>query len=213
MKNGYRAFGALLGWSALVLQYVLVVTGGQHPSVGAATLTFFGYFTITTNILVALAFTAPFLKPSSKVHIFFMRPAVRAAIALYILVVAVVYHVLLAHLLEPAGLALVADICLHTAIPILYILDWLVFAEKRPMLYREIPYWVIYPILYGAFTILRGLITDFYPYPFLNITDLGVVGVLINMLGFTAVYAVGGAFFVSLGKRVSQERTTIVDSS
>ena len=123
----------------------------------------------------------------------------RAAIALYIFVVAVVYHTLLRHLWEPQGIQLATDIAFHSVMPALYLIDWIFFADKRPMRYAHIPYWVIYPLIYGAYTILRGALSGVYPYPFLNVTELGIGGVLINMTGFLGLYGVGAAAFITLG--------------
>lgn len=204
LKNTYRAICAGLAWVMLALQYYLILTSGEHDSFGAASLYFFGFFTILTNILVALAFTAPLLKPQNRLQRFFERPAVRAAIALYILVVAVVYHVMLAGIHHPEGLNVLTNIALHTALPVLYIVDWLFFACKSPMSYARIPFWVIYPFAYGLFNILRGMLTGFYPYPFIDISKLGPVSVAINMAAFTAAYAIGAAIFIIIGKILSK---------
>lgn len=200
----YRMLCALLTWSALITQYVLIVTSGEHASFAAANVYFFGFFTILTTILVAFAFSAPFLSQASALRRVFDRPAVRAAIALYILVVAVVYHLMLADIHNPEGLNALTNIALHTLIPALYIFDWVIFAVKRPLLFSKIPYWVIYPMVYGMFNIGRGMMTGFYPYPFIDIDKLGAAAVAINMAGFTALYAVGAAVFIVLGKMLSK---------
>lgn len=205
-------FGAILTWISLALQYWLILGSGEHASFGAATLYFFGFFTILTNIIVGLAFTAPLLKPNTRLHSFFTKPAVRAAIALYILVVAVVYHVMLADIHDPVGLGVLTNIALHTAIPALYCLDWILFARKTPMLYKHIPVWIIYPLVYGLLNIVRGLITGFYPYPFIDMMKLGVQTVSLNMLGFTALYAVGAALFITLSKALSTRENPTVST-
>ncbi len=203
LKTTYRALAAVIGWTALVVQYGQVMVSGEHANLLAASIYYFGYFTILTNILVAFALSAPLLSQRTKLHQFFTKPAVRAAIALYIMVVAVVYHTLLRHLWEPQGLQLATDIAFHSVMPALYLIDWVFFAPKRPMQYKHIPYWVIFPFLYGVFTILRGAVSGVYPYPFLNVTELGIGGVLINMAGFMALYALGGAAFIVLGRKIS----------
>jgi len=200
----FRVIGAAIAWATLIAQYFLAVTEGGHANLFAATISYFSYFTILTNFLVALAFTAPLLAPTTKLHQFFTKPAVRAAIALYITFVAVVYHTMLRNLWDPQGLQLVTDIALHTVIPILYLLDWIFFAPKRPMRFVHIPYWVVYPMIYGFYTILRGALSGIYPYPFLNVTELGLGGVFINMAGFMALYALGGAGFIALGRLLSK---------
>lgn len=204
IKSIFRLACAVLTWATLIIQYYLIATSGEHASFGAASLYFFGFFTILTNILVGLAFTAPLLNPAGRLHAFFSRPIVRAAIALYILVVAVVYHALLSGIHNPVGLNALTNIALHTLIPILYILDWVVFAHKAPMRYAHIPLWVIYPLVYGLFNIVRGMLTGFYPYPFIDISKLGAVSVAVNMTAFTAAYAIGAAIFITVGKFLSK---------
>ena len=204
MKTVFRAVCALLTWVTVVTQYILMVQSGEFGGLGASTLTYLGYFTVLTNILVGLAFTAPLLGSQSRLRQFFERQAVRAAIALYIFVVMVVYWALLASIHHPTGLSAIANVGLHLVIPVLYLIDWLVFAPKGDMQFKHLPWWVLYPLAYGGFNILRGAITGFYPYPFLNITELGVPAVMVNMAGFTMIYLVGGAVFIGLGRLLSK---------
>ena len=97
---------------------------------------------------------------------------------------------------------------LNTVMPILYIIDWLFFAEKRPIFYKYLPYWLIFPAVYGATSIVRGLLTNVYPYPFLNVADLGVENVLINMFGLVAVFAVVGPLFIAVAHLISNRTKT-----
>ena len=207
-KTLYRAIGAGIGWATLIAQYGLVVSEGEHANLAAATISYFSYFTILTNILVVLAFTAPLLSPTIKLHRFFTKPPVRAAIALYITFVAVVYHILLRNLWDPQGLQFITDISLHTVLPILYLLDWILYAPKRTLRYAHIPYWLIYPTIYGVYTIIRGALSGIYPYPFLNVSELGLFGVFINMIGFLMLYVIGGAVFIILARKLSKPEAT-----
>ncbi len=200
MKTAFRGFCATLCWVTLVTQYVLLVKGGEYGGLASSTLAFFGFFTILTNILAALAFTAPFLPERNRVRRFFSIQEVRAAIALYILVVMVVYYALLAKIHNPVGLNAITNIGLHFLIPVLYIFDWLIFALKDKLSYRTLPWWVVYPVVYGGFNIIRGAMTGFYPYPFINVTELGWGMVFINMIGFTLIYLIGGAIFMGIGQ-------------
>ena len=43
-------------------------------------------------------------------------------------------------------------------------------------------YWQIYPFLYVCYTLTRGAMIGTYPYPFLNVTQDGYEGVLLNSL-------------------------------
>ena len=209
MKKTFRIFGAGLTWLTLAVQYVLLVQGGEYGGIANSTFTFFGFFTILTNILVALAFSVPLMRPASRLRIFFQAQGVRAAIALYILIVMITYYGLLAKVHNPVGLNAVTNIGLHFLIPVLYIFDWLVFAGKDQMSFRRLPLWVAFPFAYGMFNIIRGALSGFYPYHFLNIAELGMGQVMINMAGFTAVYAIGGAVMIGLGRRLAKPGSTV----
>ena len=206
MKKPFRLFCAILTWVTIIGQYIIMARSGDFSSIGAATLTYLGYFTVLTNILAALAFTTPFLKPGNTLRQFFDRQAVRAAIALYILVVMVVYWALLASIHNPTGWSAIFNVGLHLVIPILFIIDWMAFSPKGNMSYKHLPYWTIYPVVYGLFNIARGLITGFYPYPFLDVSKLGYGNVFVNMLGFMSIYLIGGAAFITIGWYLSHKR-------
>ena len=208
MKDNYRTMCALIAWVVLSLRFVDMLIIGEYSSIAETLFVYFGYFTVWANILVALAFTAPLLNPDRKLSNFFMGPAVRAALASYILMVSVVYHVLIVPYWNPQGFTWLTATGLNTVMPILYIIDWLFFAEKRPIFYKHLPYWLIFPAVYGVTSIIRGLLTNVYPYPFLNVAELGIGNVLFNMLGLVAVFAVVGPLFIAVADLISNRTKT-----
>ena len=56
VEKYYRIGAAALAWFAILLQYYLTVTKPGAPFI-EATVRYFSFFTILTNILVALALT------------------------------------------------------------------------------------------------------------------------------------------------------------
>ena len=203
MKNNYRIMCALIAWVVISLRFVDMLIIGEYSSIAETLFVYFGYFTVWANILIALAFTAPLLNPDKKLANFFMRPAVRAALATYIFMVSVVYHMLIVPYWNPQGFTWLTATGLNTVMPILYIIDWLFFAEKRPIFYKHLPYWLIFPAVYGVTSIIRGLFTNVYPYPFLNVAELGIGDVLFNMFGLVAVFAVVGPVFIAAAHLIS----------
>ena len=106
----YAAVGALLGWFALTLQLYLMLV--QSPpgtaAVLAAVITFISFFTILTNLLVALVFTAVALPAETAWGRFFSSPSMQAGAAVYIAIVGMVYRLLLRQLWNPQGAQWVA---------------------------------------------------------------------------------------------------------
>ena len=203
MKKNYRIMCALIAWVVLSLRFIDMLIIGEYSSIAETLFVYLGYFTVWANVLIALSFTVPLLNPDRKLADFFMRPAVRAALATYILMISVVYHMLIVPYWNPQGFTWVTATGLNTVMPILYIIDWLFFAEKRPIFYKHLPYWLIFPAVYGVTSIIRGLLTNVYPYPFLNVAELGIGDVLFNMFGLVAVFAVVGPVFITVAHLIS----------
>lgn len=201
--------GATLGYFALVTQFCLLIqvfiASGRNPL--GAIAQFFGYFTILTNILVALAFTADAVPGTSGWLAFFRRPAVRAGLALFILVVGVVYNVVLRTLWNPQGLQLVVDAILHTAVPVLYILYWFWATIKGQLRWTDPFRWLIYPLAYLGFMLMHGALSGFYPYPFVDPTRIGYGGTMRNAFFLTAGLLIIGFLWVAFDRMLGRART------
>lgn len=196
MKNALRTAAAVIGWFAVILQYALVMTGDAGPGPVERTINFFSFFTILTNIVAATAMTASVVAPGS----FFDRPSVRTAIATYIVVVGVTYHLLLRDLWDPQGWQLIADVSLHYVTPAVFVLDWLLFVPKREVPWKAAVVALIYPLVYFGWTLWHGSWSGFYPYPFVDVAQLGLERVLVNAAGMTAAFLGLGLALIGLGR-------------
>jgi hypothetical protein len=203
LQQLYRMVAAALGWFALVLQYVLIVRYRTDGDLIAAAIRFSSYFTLLSNILVALAMTLPWLAPESRLGRFFSEPSVRTAIAVYIIIVALIYHFILRQLWNPQGWQLVADTIEHEVAPALYVLDWLLFVPKAGLKFKSAFLWLGYPVAYAVYSMIHGALTEFYPYPFLDVSKLGYQHVLINMAELVVVVAGLGLLLIAIGRGLS----------
>jgi len=52
--------------------------------------------------------------------------------------------------------------------PIVVVGDWLLSPPKKSVSYRMVALWIIFPVIYVIYTLIRGAIVTWYPYPFLN---------------------------------------------
>ncbi len=190
----------ILGWAALSLQYVLVLTGTLGAGSFTRSVNFFSYFTILTNILAALALTLPWLAPQSALGKFFSRPSVRTAIAVYIIIVMTIVYFVLRHLTELQGWSFVADVLLHYVMPVLFVIDWLFLVPKRTLMMKDTIFWLAFPVIYLAWSFVHGAYSGFYPYPFLNNAELGIARVLLNEAGLLAMFLVLASILVSGGR-------------
>ncbi|MEH2511764.1 hypothetical protein V1291_003118 [Nitrobacteraceae bacterium AZCC 1564] len=206
LKRIAAACLALLGWAALVLQYVLLLQNIDALGLSTAegTIRFFSFFTIQSNILVALVLTAFAIKSGPDEWL--VHPFVRSAVAVYIALVGIVYFAVLRQLWAPKGAQWVADVVLHYAMPLGYLAFWLTCVRKAGLRWYDPLLWLIYPLFYLAFILVRGKLAGFYPYPFINVGTLGYAKVAFNTLGLLIVCAALGTIFVAVGWWLSRRQ-------
>ena len=172
---------ALLTWFALIGQFMLVIDD-RTGSVPSAVFFFFGFFTILTNLLVAIAVTRLLLTPVGMKHYgFFARAGTMTAINVYMIVVFIIYNTILRPLVDLDGMAWIVDELLHLVIPILFFLYWWLFISRTHLQWKVIPSWLWYPLLYCVFLLIRGKSSGFYTYPFMNVDVLGYGKVIFNI--------------------------------
>ena len=206
MANRTRAFSttaALFGWFALTLQLILTIqlAVDNGRSVPAALWQWIGYFTITTNVLVALALTASALGQRGAKSKFFGRPDVHSMIAMSIVIVSFIYNLLLRQLWHPRGWQLLADVLMHDVMPLLFLLHWWLVIPKASLRWRQVGAWQVYPAAYFLYALARGALNGWYPYPFLDVPTLGYGQVLINALVILLAFVAVGLVLVALARQ------------
>lgn len=128
------------------------------------------------------------------------RPAVEAAVALYIGVTGLVYTLILSGIWEPAGWQLVADTILHHAVPVLYLAYWAVFARPGTLGFAMIPAFLVFPLAYTAYSLARGPIVDWYPYPFLDLRENALPALALNAVLMLVGFALFAAMLVAFDR-------------
>ncbi len=197
----FAAIGALLGWFALVLQLFLVIAqSAAGMALVGALITYLSFFTILTNLLVALVFTAIAIRPAHAPLQFFSSPSVQAATAVYITIVGIVYQLLLRQLWNPQGAQWVADVLLHAVMPAGYVLYWLLFAPRTGLRWKDAVNWLLYPAVYLVYILARGAMSGLYPYPFVDVNALGYGGVLARAVAFLLFFLAMGLLVVAVGR-------------
>lgn len=196
---------------ALVLQYVLLVRG-TLDTIGPvlATVRFFTYFTILSNLLVWLVTASCGLAPESAWGRWFARPVVRGGVALYIGVTLSIYATILHALWEPQGAQWWADSSLHYAVPVLYLLWWVVAVPHGALRWSDTLRWLLFPLVYVCWVFVRGAWVHEYPYPFLDLGVLALPAVLRNCLGVFALFLLFGAVLVMVDRWRGRMRQPVI---
>lgn len=196
-----RLFAALIAgiaWAALGTQfYATFSASGSLPETIWILLRF---FTIITNLLVAIIMTAVAMDRR-------VSPFLIGGLTVAIGLVGIVYMTLLRGLVELEGPALIADTLLHYAVPIAMVLYWLCVAPKFGLRRHHPLLWSLYPLAYFGYAIARGSIDGRYPYPFMDVTKLGAAQTILNALGLAAAFVIAGLLMVAFSRVVGRNQT------
>ncbi len=187
-------FGATAGCVAVgvVISAVTAAnnsSGHFHPAL-ARLFNTFTFFTIQSNLLVGLAalLLAVRLQRSSL-----WFSVLRLAGLTAITVTGIVFHAVLAQTLDLHSWAAAGNELVHTVVPIMAAVGWLMLGPRGLVSKRVAWLSLIFPACWLVFTLIRGAIAHWYPYPFIDVTQLGYGRVAINcvwvallMLGLAA---------------------------
>jgi hypothetical protein len=165
------ALAALAG-VALEVGRALVDGPGDAGTMTERLVRLFSYFTIQSNLLVAVASALLAVRPARTGRV----PAVLHLDALLcIAVTGVVYHAVLAEqslALTPSGG--LANFLLHTVTPVGAWLVWLLVGPRPRFGGSTVAWSLAYPLVWIGYTFVRGSVTGWYPYPFLDVGGIGM---------------------------------------
>ena len=184
---------SLLAIGSLLAQIYGNMQRGQ--SLGPVVGWMFQYFTIWGNFAAGLVFG--WIAWRGRVE-----PRVPFALAAALVIIAAVYHGLLAAMHRPEGLDWWTNIAHHTLVPAAGVLWWLLFSRDGLAGWRSLPIVMAVPLIYGAFALVNGAITDFYPYFFLDQPELGLGMVLLNMVGLAILFMLVAAAMLGLRRLI-----------
>ncbi|TIO10365.1 Pr6Pr family membrane protein [Mesorhizobium sp.] len=209
MSRFLQIAGLVIGLAALVLQICITVPASMEAgrSFVGSLVFYFSFFTILTNIGAVLVHVS-LLSPSGYAWFpAFAGPRMRAGVAVAITLVFIVYATVLARLWQPQGLFLLCDVLLHYVTPVLFVLWWLVVGADGSTRWRDISWWMIYPVAYLAYVLARAPISGEVPYPFLDVAKNGATSVAVSALGITGLFLALCIIAVSVDHGVSRIRS------
>jgi hypothetical protein len=183
-----RVTAAVLGAAAVVT--ALVTSKGT-------TANFFSFFTIESNILAVVVLLGGGLAdPRSERWAYF-----RGAVTLYMVITGIVYAALLSNV-DVQLPAPWTNSVLHRVLPILLLVDWVFRPPWTRASRARALGWLLFPLAYFAYSLIRGPHANFYPYPFLDPRPNGYDHVVV----YAIVLAVAMAGLAYAVRRIGDQR-------
>jgi hypothetical protein len=217
---------ALVAWSAVGVSFTLMAIGYYIDEVDPSKPTLLGniptgkdqvwerffdwssYFTILSNIVVAIVMTMLVLRP----HVFFEKSrrgrlwqALRLDSVLMITITGVVYQLLLATG-DKTGWDFISDTLQHAVNPVVTVLVWLVAGPRGILQWRTIAAAMVVPIVWALYSLSRGAVVGAYPYFFLDVATNGLASVIAFIVQIMIAAIVISMLFLAYEKVVSRKR-------
>jgi hypothetical protein len=197
----FHLLTCLVAAFAVVLQLVLVIQGHRvldehnRPDLGTRLVRFCSYLTILFNVLVAWSTLTLVLGRDRDTRTW---RALRLDAVVLATVGGLVHFFFLRPLLDLGGWDLVADRLLHIAVPVLALVGWVAFGPRGRAERSDLVPFLVLPVAWLVYTLVRGELVEWYPYPFVDVNEHGYAVVLLNCAGIAAamVAAAWGAIVV-----------------
>jgi hypothetical protein len=190
---------------AVVLQFVLVMQGhnvlDEHnrPDLGTRLVRFCSYLTIWCNVLVAWSTLTLAFRRDRDSRVW---RALRLDAVVLATVGGLVHFFFLRPLLDLKGWDLAADKLLHIAVPALALVGWLAFGPRGRAAISDLGPFLVLPVGWLVYTLVRGELVEWYPYPFIDVNEHGYGVVLVNALAIAAAMVLAAAGATVLDRRL-----------
>lgn len=159
----FRLVFAALSLTAVGVQFFAVTIPQGH-----SILNFFCYFTNLSNILISIVFIVSAVRLITKhTEPSASDAAIRGGAVVYIVFVGIVFNTLLADT-DLGELIPWVNVIVHMVVPIAGLADWIIWPPRHRLPFRVALWWMIWPAAYSIFSVSRGAVDGFYPYPFFN---------------------------------------------
>lgn len=198
MRRAVATVGLLVALGGLAMQLTLTIQAFaelQLPLLSALIFNF-SYFTVLANGFICVCYAAA-LWPRANWLAWFRRHEVVSFAVPSLLLVMLVAAFLLRGLRIPPGYFRIAEFDLHYVAPPIFLLWWAVFQADGSLRYSIIPAWLLPPLIYLGLIFMRGAIVEIYPYPFLDIVEIGLSRVLIYLGAVVIAFVALCVFAVS----------------
>jgi len=190
-----RTVRTAVGIGAVVTVFVNMFIVAELPE-GLDLGNYLSFFTNLTNLLGGVVFIISGVVYRARLPRWW--DDLRGAVAVYLALTGLVFAILLAGLPTAGTITPWVNTIVHQFMPIFAVIDWLIVpAVFRAPWWRAFA-WLAYPIVYLVYTLVRGALVDWYPYPFLDPRFAGGYERLFASTGVVVIGFLVGAIVIDL---------------
>lgn len=195
-----RAFAALRFLFGAVTLTAVGIQLGIHIRSGFSVVNFFSYFTNLSNIFAAVVLLVESVLTWRGRELGRTWALLRCISVVCMALVGVVFSALLRDV-DLGSLLPWINTWLHYVMPVVVVADWLIAPPRHTLSPKLLGVAVLFPLVYLAYSLIRGAIIDWYAYPFINPANGGYSTVLLTCLIIAVTFVATTLLLMVLGNK------------
>ena len=164
------------------------------------------YFTILSNLIIAISLTIGLVASQSKIGRFFAKSSVQSALTTYIIIVSLIYNFILRSSRAQPIIELIYDNLLHVVTPVMFLIRWIIYIPKGELRWTHGLKWLSFPLAYFIYSLIRGKIVNWYPYPFVDLRKINTSELFRNALIVLFLFFAVGQVLILADRMVRKKR-------
>ena len=185
-----HALVAAMALTGVGIETVLAVAAGPETELAQRLARGVSYFTIQSNLLVALVSAMLAARPARDGRVF---RVIRLDSVVCASLTGILYHAGIGTLRHPSIASAISDTLLHTAVPVATVLVWFAVGPRARLGWHDLGWALVLPLGYAGSISVAGLLSAWYPYPFLDVARVGAAAVVTNVDAVVVLFLVLGA--------------------
>jgi hypothetical protein len=186
----------------------LIAVGTQlavHISLNYDVWNFFSYFTNLSNLFAAVVLLVSGYRLLVRKQPTELDETTRGTATIAIAIVGIVFGLLLTGQ-DLGSMVPWVNIVVHYLIPVVVVADWLFQPPRTTMTVRHLWYWLVYPVAYLAYSLIRGAFVNWYPYWFIDPARAGGWGgVTVFAVGIAIGFVLVSLAMLKLGNKLERQ--------
>jgi hypothetical protein len=201
LKHSFVLLSAVIIWVALGFQLDVSMAWAKNRGFGvlAGLWSYMSFFTNLSNMMAGIALVYALRVGCDPLRLK-QRAGHFAAITLFICMAGMVFYLEISQHIPRHSVYFWINVVLHYVNPTLFMAFWLFLVPRGMLRFRDAVMWLIFPVLYFCYVMLRGILIGQYPYSFFNPALLGYKSVVGNGLEMLAGFLSFGLIVVALDR-------------
>ncbi|MBM7636090.1 Pr6Pr family membrane protein [Streptococcus saliviloxodontae] len=174
------------------------------------------YYTVLSNILVFsfMLYLVYFESKKGPINAFTGLLQTKAGVTMAILITHVIYHFMLAPLVESHEFWNIRNFLVHYIVPIAMVLDTIILDRRGAYRWISPIYWTALPLTYFAFALINGMLLKLpipgavdspFAYFFINVYKYGWGQVLLNTAIISIAYIIVGYILLLIKRYIGKK--------